>query len=475
MRSFYLFTKSVAITACATAALLVSPSLVERVAEQADVAISLKASVSAQAEKQKATRRLPGISEKIFKGLGKVSNYASPPEEELAKGVKPDFNAAYKELKKLEKSCIDSCNGYEMSQIYNMFAFVAYSLEKYDEAVGFYIKVVEQSPQIPIGVELQSMMYIAQLSFQLDKLQQSINYLDRWIALATETGNAIGPEIYQLKAVICYQDDKKTCAFDNITKAIDLVEARGKVAEEGWYNLQRSIYIEREAFAPATVVLEKMLRHYPKKSYWAQLGSMYGMLERGNDQLHAMEASYLMGAYSKEKDLVNLAYLYLAEEVPYRSAVILEKGMKDGLIEESSKNLQVLATAWQNSKESKKAIPVLREAGKNADTGNVYAQLAAVYLDLNEPKKAIEAGKLALNKGNFKRSVDGEVHMNMGIAYFDLKQYSNAIKSFENASKIKKHRKFALSWLNYAKNEKKRYEGLKASLASVGVDIDKLL
>jgi len=318
-------------------------------------------------------------------------------------------------------------------------------------------------------------MYVAQLSFQQEKFDQSIWYLDRWMALANETNNEVGPQIWQLKAVICYQSNQKKCAFDSINKAIGMVESRGKVADEGWYNLQRSLYLDDEDYKTATVILEKMIKHYPKKSYWNQLGSMYGMLERETDQLAAMDTTYLMGGLSKEKELLNLAYLYMAEDVPAKSAAIISKGMDQKVIARTEKNLEVLALAYRQSKEPLKAIPVLQELGKVSDSGNPFVQLVGVYLDLNRPRDAIKAGKQALNKGNFKKGADGEVLVNMGIAYFETRQFDSAISSFQKASKIKRQAKFARNWLRYAQNEKTRFNGLKDALASLGVDIEKVI
>lgn len=471
MKTWYSNAKSLVSASALLGALLVAPVAIEQVADQAGLNLGLVA--DAQAAEKKVTRRLPGISEKIFKGLGKVSLLTNP-DLDKDPDAQPDFEAAYKELRKLEKRC-DSCNNYEKAQIYQMFAYVTYSLERFNEAIENYKKVVQQAPEIPIGVELQSLMYVAQLSFQQENYDQAIEYFDRRVKLSEETGNELGPQDWQFKAIICYQGNKKQCAFENISKAISMVEAKGKVAEESWYNIQRSLYLDKEDFKNATIVLEKIIRNYPKKSYWAQLGSMYGMLERPKDQLHAMDTTYLMGGLTKEKQQINLAYLYIGEDVPHRAAVILEKGMNEGTVARSEKNLEVLASAWQRAKHPQKAIPVLIELGKISEFGNPHGELVGVYLDLNEPRKAIEAGKKALAKGKFKRQAAGEVHINMGIAYFEIRQYSNAIKSFEQATKIKKTAKFGRSWLRYAKNEKKRYLGLKNSLASVGLDIEQVI
>ena len=472
MKTWYVKAKSVVSISTLAGALLATPVVVEQALEQAGLEADLVAKAYAQ-DSKKVTRRLPGISEKVFKGLGKVSALTNP-DTEKDPDAKPDFNKAFKELQQMEKRC-EGCNNYEKAQIYQMFAYVAYSLERFDDAINYYKQVVKQSPEIPIGVELQSLLYVAQLSFQLEKYDQAITFFDKRVKLAQETGSELGPQDWQFKGIVCYQGGKKQCAFENISKAIDMVEAKGNIAEESWYNLQRSLYLDKEQFKEATAVLETLIRHYPKKSYWAQLGSMYGMLERPNDQLHAMDTTYLMGGLTKEKPLVNLAYLYIGEDVPYRAAVVLEKGMKDKIVPRNEKNLDVLASAWARAKEPKKALPVLEELGKLSDSGNAYGDMVGIYLDLNQPRKAIEAGQKALAKGNFKREGAGGVHVNMGIAYFELRQYTNAINSFDKAMKIKKTAKFARSWKRYSENEKARYEGLKKSLAASGLDIEQVI
>lgn len=475
MKTKYSSIRSALCAASFAVALVSVPMIVDKALLSADTGLSLSSSVHAQGDsaKKKVTRRLPGIGQKVLKGLGKVTEYANP-DTEKNPNAKPNFRAAAKELAKLERQC-GECNNYEKAQIYQMYAYVSYSLENYSDAIKHYKNVIKQSPQIPIGVELSSLQYISQLSFQLERYDEAVSYFDRRVKLADESGNPLGPQDWQFKAIICYQGDKLKCAFDNISKAIDMVEAKGKIAEESWYNIQRQLHLGAERYKPATAILEKLIRHYPKKSYWEQLGSMYGLLERPKDQLQAMDLTYLMGGLTKEKSLVNLAYLYIADEVPYRGARIIEKGMADKVIPRTEENLDILATAWTRAKEAKKAIPVLQEVGKVSKSGNVYVDLMSLHLDLNQPRKAIEYGKLALKKGNFTRGADGEAHINLGIAYFDLKQYSNAINSFQKASKIKKHEKFARTWLRYAENEKKRYEGLKKSLAASGLDINQVI
>ena len=266
----------------------------------------------------------------------------------------------------------------------------------------------------------------------------------------------------------------KNASLKAINKAISIVEGRGKIAKENWYNIKRAVLLEKEDFKSVIPVVELLVRHYPKKSYWVQLGGLYGVIGKSADQLHAFDTTYIMDGLTKEQELVNLSYLYLGEEVPYRAAKILSKGMKEKVIKRNVKNLETLATAWGAAKEPKKAIDVLKQAAEiskteplknpkkdKRKTGDLYTFMSGFYLDIDDSKGAIDAGKKAIAAGSLKDA--GMVHSNMGIAYVDLKQYKSAISAFDKAMQTPKHRKFAANWKKFAEGELRRAEALAAN------------
>ncbi|SMF54964.1 Tetratricopeptide repeat-containing protein [Alteromonadaceae bacterium Bs31] len=398
-------------------------------------------------------RALPGISEAFFKKLGKVADLASPPEDKNGKAPEPDFRGALKELQKIEKGC-SKCNQYEMAQIYNYYGWIYYSLEDYSKSVQNYKKVVQQSPMIPWGLELQTIYTLAQLEFSQERYKESVALLNKWMGLS----NTVGASVYNLKSSICYQMDDKKGSLAHINIAVKMIEEKGQVAKEPWYSLQRALYLEKEDYRSALPILVKMVRHYPKESYLQQLAAIYGMLEQEKKQLGVLDATYLSDGLDKEQQLLNLSYLMIQNEYPYYAAKVLEKGMKDKVVKRSERNLETLAKAWGQSQEKKKAIPVMAEAASMSDTGDLYVLLLGLYLDIDNNKKAIEAGKKALKKGKLKRP--GELHLNMGVAYVELKNYESAIKAFEKAKEYKRTKKFAESWLQHAKQELYRQEQL---------------
>ncbi len=437
----------------------------DRVSNNAGLGFSSSAVYAQNANKQKP-RKLPGISDAFFKQMGKVQPLISP-DTEKNPDAKPDFNAALKQLKSMEKRCKDKCNKYELSQIYRFYGFAYYSLDDLEKAIYYYDLVVKQSPEIPLGVEKQTLYSLAQLAYSIEKYDQAIAYLNKWIKLSTD----ISADVYYLQATIYYQKGDKNNSLKSINKAISIVEGRGKIAKENWYNIKRAVLLEKEDFKAVVPLVELLVRHYPKKSYWVQLGGLYGVVGRSSDQLHAFDATYLMGGLTKEQEIVNLSYLYIGEEAPYRAAKVLTKGMKDKIVKKTTKNLETLATAWGTAKEHKKAVEVLKEAAEVSKTeplknpkkdkrrtGDIYTLMSGYYLDLDDSKNAVDAGKNALKAGQLKDA--GLVHSNMGIAYVDLKQFKSAIAAFDKAMQTPKHRKFAANWKKFAEGELKRQEAL---------------
>lgn len=424
------------------AAGFIAPVALDKLVESAGFESALVASAVAQGSKQEK-RALPGISEPFYKKLGKVADYASPPEDS---DRKPDFKAALAELKKLEKDC-EKCNAYELAQVYNYYGWIYYMLEDIDKSILYYDKVVQQSPMIPWGLELSTIFTLAQLEFSQERYDAALKRLNRWMSLS----DTVGADVYYLKSQICYQTEDKKCSLDNILTAIKMVEDKGQIAKEPWYGLQKALYLEKEDYRSTLPILEKLVRHYPKKSYWQQLSSVYGLLEQDKKQLGALDATYVMGGLDKEQQILNLVYLLIQNEYPYRAASVLDKAIDDKIAKRNEKNLETLAKAWSQAKEKRKAIPVMTEAADLSDTGDTWGLVMALYLDVDDSKNAVKAGEKALKKGKLERP--GDIHLNIGIAHVDLHEYEAAIKSFRKAEEDKRVKRIAENWRKYAQSE----------------------
>lgn len=403
-------------------------------------------------------RRTPAMSEKVYKDLGKAAELASPEGEEGKPAPKPDFRGALDVLKKLEQKCEGDCNKYEMASIYNYFGWVYFSLEDVNNAIKYYVKLVEQAPEIPHGMEIQTLSALAKLFLQEERLDESLKYINKWIAASCKEDS----EMFQLRSNIHYFRDDKVNALKDITKAVSMEEADGKIPPEAWWGLQKALLLDKEDYRTALPILVKMVRHYPKIATWDQLASVYGVLEQEDKQRHALDALHEMGGFTRENQYVNLAYLYLGAEYPWKAAKLLQEGLDKKVVKATSRNLQTLAQAYAAAQEVDKSIPVMEQAAASSDDGDLYSQLVVLYLNKDAFKKAVEAGKKAIDKKNLRRP--GEVHLNIGIAYFEQKQYDSAIKAFKKAKEYDATARLAANWQRHAEVEADREARLKEAL-----------
>ncbi len=389
------------------------------------------------------TKRTYALSEKVFKDFGRVQE----------KTDASDWKGALLILKDLEKTRAKKYSSFEKANLWNYFGWTYYSLENNRSAIRYYEKVLAEE-QLSDALRIGTLYTLAQLKFVEEDYRGAIALLKQWMKLQP----IVGADPYALLAQGYYQLNEMKSSLANINKTISLYEQKGKVPKENWLVLQRAVYFDLGDSKNTLNVLKKLVKHYSKATYWKQLSGMYGQVGSEKNQLHSLEVAYLMGAVNNERELLNLAYLYLGQDAPYLAAKVLDKGIKNGKIKETSKNLETLATAWQMSREATKALPEMEKAARKSDKGNLYARLAGVYLDNDKNDEALTAGKKALNKGGIKR-VD-QLHIVMGMALMNKKQYVPAIEHFRKAAKDERSKRFADQWIVFAKAEQEREEKL---------------
>jgi tetratricopeptide (TPR) repeat protein len=403
-----------------------------------------------EGQKQQETRRTPALRNKVYEQLAEAQTFIEAKQLDEALEVLNDMESQRGKR---------ALNSYELANLYNLFAFVYYSREDYPAALRAYENVVSQ-PDIPLAMEINTRYTIAQLYFVMEEWQKGIDALNDWFKVAdTPSAQAyilLGQGYYQLKDY-----DK---ALDNTLIAVNMYKEKGKIPKEQWYSLLRFLYFEKGDIDNTVATLEELIVHYPKKQYWVQLSHMYGEAKDEKRQLAAMETAYVQDFLTKDREQVTMAYLYLNAEVPYKAAKVLDKGLKDKSVEDSSKTLEILGNAWRQAQEVKKSIPVLEEAAGKSKDGELFCRLGSVYLDNDQFSKAAEANRQGLAKGGVKRP--DQCQLVKGMAHFNLKEYSAARKAFKEAGKDERSATYADQWIKYMDNEIERQEQLEQ-----GIDI----
>ncbi|GGF68830.1 tetratricopeptide repeat protein [Alteromonas lipolytica] len=414
---------------------------------------SLVASSAVAQEETKAserpTRRTPALRSKVYDQLSRAQAEADAGNLAEAIGILD-----------VVKDKSDSMNSYELAMMYNFYGFIYYNEEQYDKALENFAQVVEQQP-IPESFELSTLFSLAQLNLMQGNYATSIEYLERWEALNT---GKIPPKNLVIKAQAYYQNKQYEEASEFITQAIKGHEEDGMIPDEGWLILQRAIYYELKQPEKVKDVLVKMVKLFNEPKYWIQLAGMYGELGEEKKQLAIMEAAYQQGYVTSGGDIFNLAQLYYYHKAPYKGARLMEQAMNDGVLEKNLRNLKFLGQTWTLAKENDKAVPVMAQAAELSDDGELDAQLAQIYLNMENWDNAIKSADSALNKGELRNP--GIPYLIKGMALYNKKQYAAALDTLAEAEKFNSSKGMAQQWSKFVASEKASSEQLQAELGS---------
>jgi len=382
------------------------------------------------------TRKRQSVGAKCAKALEKVQVVL---EEENW----PESMAMLDNIESSTKTCKTP---YEQTQVWKFKGYVYYSLDDLSGAIRSYRQVID-GEGTPEDLRLDTRYTLAQLYTAEERYAEAARELEIWI----EQSKIIGNDARSLLAQIYYQLDRKADALRMIEQAIADVESKGKLPKERWWSLQRVLYYEKNDYKKVISILENLVKHYPKWTYWKQLGGMYGEQERVMDQLVASELVYLNGELDKESQVMGVAYMYLGAEVPYKAAQIIARGMDDEIVERNAKNLEVLGTAWYQAKHLNRALESLESASQFSDSGELKSRIAGIYLDLGRDKEAYKAAKKAAKKGSVKRPDSN--YLVMGNALVNMHCYKDAIAAFQKSLKAattKKAKRYPKQWIKYA-------------------------
>jgi len=198
--------------------------------------------------------------------------------------------------------------------------------------------------------------------------------------------------------------------------------------KENWWLLLRAAYFELDDMVNVRVILERLLIEWPKKEYWTQLSAVYGQLKFDDKQISSYRTAYEEGFLVRSNELVQMAQLYLSMEVPYKAAVILQKGVDAGQVDLEVKNWRLLSQAWFLAQDDQMAIAALREAAKLSDDGELDIRLARSLANIADFEGCVNSATTAIGKGDLKR--DDESYITLGMCQFEATSYEDSKESF---------------------------------------------
>ncbi|HEX7048371.1 MAG TPA: CDC27 family protein [Gammaproteobacteria bacterium] len=393
------------------------------------------------AEAPRRTERVPAMRESVYRQLGTAREQAG--------------NEAYADalvtLDGLRER--GNLNSYEVAMLWNLYAFVHYSTQDYERAIGAYENVLAQQA-IPESLENATLYSLAQMHVVTEKYADALAVLNDWLARVEEpNANAI-----MLLGQVHYQLGNYAEARAAIERAVRDARSRNETVRENWYLLLRAILYAEKDYERLAAVLEDLVRVYPKREYWVQLSAVYGELGDAKRQLATLETAYDLGVLEKESELVMLAQLLLANGIPYKAGEVLAQGLESGVIETGPDTLRLLADAWVLAKEYERSVAALKRAAGTQASGELDLRLAQVLLEMERYGDALQAARDAIEKGGFDQIDDA--HLIAGLALYNLERLDAAADAFAQAAAFEDTGKMAQQWLDFIGKERARRAAL---------------
>ena len=216
--------------------------------------------------------------------------------------------------------------------------------------------------------------------------------------------------------------------------------------KDALYLLKLAVLTQAGNLKDATELLELLLVKDPtNKQYWPQLAASYlglaGESKVPNEQFElnlrailTIERAQKQGLMNAPRDNFNLVGLYINMQKFDYAIDLLEKGLRDGGIENLQQNWEFLASSYQQVNKDLKAIETLEAAAKLfPESGSLEYQIANIYYSMDKVGDAFRHAQIALQKGNLPRVQ--QVRVFAGFLAYELKEFEAGETILEAAVK----------------------------------------
>ena len=247
------------------------------------------------------------------------------------------------------------------------------------------------------------------------------------------------PDHRVLLASALIRQEKFRDALVPLSSAIEEARSAGEQPSENWLSMLAAAYYSLEEHEAMRAVVRELAEIYPSEQYLMNLAALHGQLGDRQQQLALVEAMLDDGRITRGTYLKMLASLYLAENLPYKAATLLEAAISEGRIKADVQTLEQISQAWYLASEFDRAVePLSRAAAKAAaeqESGELYLRLAGLHMDAYHWMEADTAAALAIETGGLKR--EGEAWLMRGMANAQLERFRRCRESVRMGEKIR--------------------------------------
>jgi Tetratricopeptide repeat len=297
-----------------------------------------------------------------------------------------------------------------------------------DVAMSSFESVVA-SGRLQPSDQLKVIGAIAELHYSAKDYAKAISWSQRY---EKEGGNDAG--IHQVLIQSYYLSGNNAEAARLLKEQIESDERADRLPTEQTLQLLASCYVKMNDNAGYVLALEKLVAHYPKKSYWADLISRVrrkaGYSERLD--LDVLRLQLATGNITKANEYMEMAQLALQAGFPSEAKKIMDQGYAAGLLgkgAEAERQNRLRELANRQASQDASAIAQGDSEGASVKDGDA---LVAIGYNLVFNGK-VDRG-LSLMEQGLKQSPKhpDEAKLHLGLAYAMAGQRTRAIQTLQS-------------------------------------------
>lgn len=366
----------------------------------------------------------------------------------MSEGTYADVQAAMELLSKqkyaeaIEKlsKIADKGSDYEKAVVNYNLGFAYSSKNDMQGAVRSFAKALSFNA-LPRSQREQLQYNLGQLYIVQNQFDEGIKTLQDYIANAC-TAVPAEAHIFLANAL----SERKR--YQEALPQIDLAISKAKEPKELWLQMKLAIAFETKDYKGCADALVALIGLVPAKpEYWRQLSSMFYELKQDAQSVAVLALADRQGFVQKPNEIKNLYSVYMMMELPFKAGLLLQEAIDKNKMPATEENLESVADAWINARESARAETTLKKLAAISERGEYYFKLGAMYGDDERWKDSREMLEKALAKGSLKRA--GEGWMRLAVAHYGMKNNAAAVAALQKAVTFPETRKQAGEWLRH--------------------------
>ncbi|MGQ0697232.1 MAG: tetratricopeptide repeat protein [Panacagrimonas sp.] len=370
------------------------------------------------------------ISEPFFRGIEAATDLIA----------KKQYGEAIDQLSKIAQSG----NDYEKAVAFYNLGFAYSSRDDYKGAGRAFQSALDLNA-LPQQQHEQLQLNLGQIYIANSQFDEGIRTLNAYLAEACAPVPAVA-HIFLANAL----SERKL--YREALPQIDLALSKSRKVEENWLQLKLALNYELKNYPACAQTLVQLIGAVPDKpDYWKQLSGMFFEMKQDTESLAVLALAERQGFIDKPGEVKNLFNVYMLLDLPFKAGSLMQEAMDKNRIPADAANLESLAGAWINARESARAESALKKLAATSDKGEHYFRLGSLYGDDERWKESRAMMEKALAKGGLNRS--GDAWMRVAVASYNLHEPKAAIAALNKAAGFDESRKQAAEWLRHLHSE----------------------